>query len=312
MTEKNIKQQLSSYLLEHGANLVGATSPALPSRYTERFATWLNAGHHADMDYLPRRLENNVTPESLLPGTRTVIALAFNYYFEPDRSVTVPSGKISRYACFRDYHKAIGGVLKKATRYIEEELDGKARSFVDTSPLLERAYAEQAGLGYIGRSGMLITREYGTWVFLALILTTLELPFDEPVTYNFCGSCTRCIDACPTKALVGDGTLVSQKCISYQTIENRGEIPASIHNGMGTHLFGCDICQTVCPHNSRQNDRDRLDDFQDLRFPTASFPLDTELNDNDSFLEHFAGTPVTRTKLSGLNRNLDIVRQNLK
>ncbi len=284
-----------------GFDRVGVSPVTLPEYAYERLRSWVAAGNHAELDYLAKRVDHPVFPEDLLPGARSVIVLALAY-----RSTAGPD-EVSRYAWTRDYHKIIGRMLRRAERCIREEFDADARGFVDADPLLERAYAVQAGLGFCGRNSTLITPDFGSWVFLACLVTTLELEPDEAAEFD-CGSCRRCVNACPTQALNEDGVLDARRCISYLTIENRDGIPEDLRPLLGSRIFGCDHCQDVCPKNSNVAMAQRPE------FRAASGSIDLveilALRDHDDFVAQFAGTPIMRAKRLGLLRNACVVAGN--
>ena len=238
--------------VQFGADLIGFAPPTLPQSYTDGYASWLGAGMHADMDYLAKRPATGIDCNDLLPGTQTVIVLAFNYKPSAlaDTSRPAPTGRIARYATIRDYHKTVGSILKQAGTYLKDEFGAASRGFVDASPLMERAYAEQSGLGFVGKSGMLITETYGTFVFLSTLLTTLKLETAAPTIIRDCGTCNACLKACPSGAILGDGYVDSRKCLSYLTIEHRNTIDPQHWPAIGPLAFGCDACLTACPHHN--------------------------------------------------------------
>lgn len=309
MTGSEQKTEVVLAAKELGFDLVRTSQLALPAHHNETFQRWVAEGQHADMDYLARRAENDPQPENLLPGVKSVISLASNYYRPFDGLEGGNSGRISCYSVTRDYHKIIWGRLKKLDRVIQE-LGGKTRYYVDTGPVFERAFAESAGIGYIGKNSCVITQDYGSWVFIAELFTTLELPADENRLKLSCGRCRRCIDDCPTGAINEDYTVDSRKCISYLTIENRGGIPEELREGVGEWLFGCDICQEVCPHNHRAQVT-TSDGFREVRIADQALPLAEVLRLTDeTFLARFAGSPIMRTKRRGLVRNACVVAGN--
>ncbi|MGB7584641.1 MAG: tRNA epoxyqueuosine(34) reductase QueG [Terriglobales bacterium] len=282
-----------------------------------RFPEWIAAGHAGEMQYLEKRDDagnlKRASLRSAIPWARSVIVCAINYNTahpysthaqDPDR------GWISRYAWSKqDYHDA---VLRRLQR-IETCLQSTAKNlqtlcYVDTGPLVERVYAKYAGVGWIGKNTCILNQEMGSWLFLGVIITSLELTPDFPAP-DRCGSCTRCIDACPTDALIAPYQLDSNRCISYLTIEKRGDIPEEFREGMGRHVFGCDICQDVCPWN-RKAPATQAEEFQPreglvnpaLEWLAEMTPLE--------FREKFRGSPIRRTKHSGLRRNAVIAMGN--
>lgn len=223
-----------------------------PSRWTEQYRAWLKAGKHGSMEYLSRNAEIRAEPERLLPGAASAIMVADLYRSrdQPGDAANPGAGKVARYARGRDYHK----VIKKRLHTLCDELKAMHpsagfRAFVDTAPLMEREIAQQAGLGWIGKHTLLIHPRIGSFFLLGGILTTLEIAQTASAITDHCGTCTRCIDACPTDA-ISPYSIDASRCISYLTIENRSSIDASFHQAMGDWLYGCDICQEVCPHNS--------------------------------------------------------------
>lgn len=275
--------------------------PAYPLAEDRKyFNEWLKHGYSADLEYMKKRSDLN----EILPGAKSVICLGMNYYQQLPEKMPKNAGRVARYAWGKDYHTVIEKKLKKIRQFIIEK-NGNARKtdfklYVDAGPILERAYAAKAGLGFIGKNTTLITKEYGSWVFLSEIITTLELDYDKPGNIQgSCGSCTRCMEACPTKAIVKPYELDARRCISYQTIENKGEIPEEIKKNMGDRVLGCDICQEVCPHNCRAKQTD-VDEFLKHRAgPFIEKPL-TE----DEFNEKYAGSPLKRAGLKAILRNI--------
>lgn len=320
ITSREIKQIAH----DSGFDLCAITSPEQIPHATERFKEWLQKGHHGDMAWMVKSQERRCDPSQLMDGVRSVIMLGLNYYQPNSESTPVGHGRVSRYARGRDYHKVIARKIKTLIARIEATLDRDAvvqseetrrfKWWVDYGPFLERAYAEKAGMGFIGKNSLLINREFGSWFFLAEIVTSLELESDSaPENYHGrCGKCTLCIDACPTDAVVGDGVIDSRRCISYLTIEHRGDISSDLAGSMGDLLFGCDICQEVCPFNQK---RAIPTSHEELLPPHGVGELvDCEqivaLEDNDQFLKLTAGAPLTRPKLEGLKRNAQIVLSN--
>jgi epoxyqueuosine reductase len=251
-----------------------SSSKVEPTPSTQRLQQWLDRGHHAEMAWMndPRRQDIR----QVMPEVRSVISVALNYYTSHEQSPDPDKAKISRYGWGRDYHKVLGRRLKALAAWLEAQGDGiKARYYVDTGPIQEKVWAQQAGLGWIGKHGNLITREYGSWVFLGEILTNLELPPDRPHTEH-CGTCTRCMDACPTQAITEPFVVDANRCIAYHTIENRSEtIPEAIAPHLQNWVAGCDICQEVCPWNERFAQETDVPDFQP--YPENLAPSLTEL-----------------------------------
>ena len=230
-----------------GFSRIGFAPAETPARF-DRFERWLRDGHHAGMTYLEETRAARSSPQSLLPGARSVICLAAPHRKAP--FAAADGSKIARYAAGADYH----GTLRQRTERLVSAASRRLGSFrrrvcVDSTPLAERSLAARAGLGWIGKNGCLIDAETGSWLLLAEILTDLDLPFDEPAA-DRCGSCVRCLDACPTHAFVEPGIMDSRRCLAYWTIEHRGPMPEPVQASIGDRVFGCDICQEVCPWNS--------------------------------------------------------------
>ncbi|MEW6051160.1 MAG: tRNA epoxyqueuosine(34) reductase QueG [Candidatus Zixiibacteriota bacterium] len=301
-----------------GFDLCGITTPEVIPEAKERLLAWLESGYHGEMSYMAKEPERRYDPQKVMKSVRSIIVLGLNYFQKNNAETADDHGRVSRYARGRDYHKVIAARIKKLVGMLEQEdaHDVPAiRWFVDYGPLLERAYAEKAGLGYIGRNSMLINHQFGSWFFLAEILTDAGLEADIPKAFvhGRCGKCRRCIEACPTGAIVGDKTIDATKCISYLTIERPSQIPNALASEMGDLIFGCDICQEVCPHNGRAvvtgHDEflppNGVGEFLDARKVLA-------LQSREAFLKLTAGTPLTRPKEDGLKRNASIVLANRK
>lgn len=232
-----------------GFSRVGIARAQEPPGFA-RFSDWIAAGRHAGMSYLERTAEVRSSPENLLPGARSVVCLAAPHRIEP--LVAADGSRVARYAAGPDYHGTLRDRSARAARRASERIGGEIRwrVCVDSTPIAERSFAAAAGLGWIGKNGCLIDRELGSWLLLAEIVTDVDLPADEPVA-EMCGSCSRCLDACPTDAFVAPGLLDANRCLAYWTIEHRGPIPDHVKPAIGAHVFGCDVCQEVCPWNDR-------------------------------------------------------------
>jgi len=292
-----------------GFDLVGATPTVTPTG-VGRLSEWLAAGYAGEMDYIAARADAYADPELVLPGARSVLMLGMNYRTEEPAAASPGHGRVSRYAWGADYHDLIHGRLKKLVQQVHELAPGaKARGVVDTAPLLEREFAQLAGLGWVGKNTLLLNRQAGSWFFLAALLTDLELDYDDLHETDHCGTCTACLDACPTQAFVSPYVLDSRRCISYLTIELREAIPLELRAGMEDWVFGCDVCQDVCPWNNKAPQANEVD-FQPR--PGAN-PLELaalfDLTD-ETFRNRFRHTPLWRTKRRGLLRNAAIVLGN--
>ena len=310
-----MKSRLQARALELGFDACRVTS-AEPPESAGHFQDWLASGQHGEMAYLARNAPKRADPQLVLPGARTVVVLAVSYGevrpHIPPSALRVPhSGAIARYARFTDYHDVLGEKLKTLANYVDELGGPGTRSlwYVDTGPVLERDLGQRAGLGFIGKHTNLISRGLGNWFFLSEILTTLELEPDAPEK-NRCGSCARCLAACPTQAILAPFQLDARRCISYLTIELKGRIPIELRPLIGNRIFGCDDCLVVCPWN-RFAQEGRLMQ-QHARAELASPDLIELLSlDEAAFKHRFAGTPILRAKRRGLLRNVCVALGNV-
>jgi epoxyqueuosine reductase len=233
-----------------GFDLCGI-APADPSRYADYFRQWLDAGRAGSMHYLHERVNERLDPSAFLPGARSVICVAMNYLVPIERGDRPDDLKIARYAIGKDYHEHVKPRLYEIADWIRASVPGaQTKCGVDTVPVLERELAARAGVGWIGKNTCVINERIGSWMFLGEVLTTIDLPFDEPAI-DRCGTCTRCIDACPTRAIVEPYQLDASKCVSYLTIEHADEISDELKSKLSGWAYGCDICQDVCPWNRR-------------------------------------------------------------
>lgn len=312
-----ITEKIKAFALaEAGFDLVGISDPTLPEIHERALAKWVNRGFAGSMSYMSRDEKKRGRPQEIFPKARSVISLAVNYYHPQDpKPQDAAVGKVAKYAYGADYHKVIEKKLKRLVKFIEVEAGAHGRaplyikSYVDTGPLLERAFAQQAGLGFFGKNTNLITRDYGSWVFLASLITDLELEHDKPQAGR-CGSCRLCIEACPTSALLDDTSLDAGRCISYLTIENRSEFlpPGQI----GEWVFGCDVCQEVCPHNCRAKTTRHPEFYPEKKAGTwLDLKKVQSIKEDGEFQKAFQGSPLKRAKLSGLLRNASAVLGNL-
>lgn len=296
--------------LDLGFHAVGVTSADPVEEDGRRFSKWLSDGFGGAMSYLQKAPEERADPKGRFPEAKRVICLALNYYQEePALPDGAQRGKIARYAWGEDYHLIIEEKLAHLMDAIGEQGGRCWKGYVDHGPLLERAFAQRAGLGFIGKNTNLITPEYGSWVFLAEVVTDLELAIDSPAIPE-CGACRICIDACPTGALTDPYRLDARRCLSYLTIESKGPIPEPLLPRLEGWLFGCDICQEVCPYN---DDRPVTDEprLAPSRGAGPSLPIDEALaiKTNGGFEKKFEGSPLLRMKRSGLIRNARALRE---
>ncbi len=296
-------QKIKDFARSVGADLVGIASAEPDEEGQKHLEDFIAENRQGSMHYLEDPVKRT-RPKQLLPGAQSVVVIAVNYYRDVPPAPS-GSGRFARYAYGRDYHKVIKKLLRQIENYIVQTYpDAVCKPCVDSSPIMEKSFAVRAGLGFIGKNTTLITREYGSYVLLGEILTTLKLAPDKPAD-GTCGTCTRCMEACPTDAITGPRRMDSRKCISYLTIENKGPIPEEFRGKMGNWVFGCDICQEVCPYNKAFAKPLHLKEFREVKIAGHSMPLEEILamQTDEEFLERFAGSPVMRTKKAGLQRN---------
>jgi epoxyqueuosine reductase len=275
----------------------------------QRLQQWLDQGHQASMDWMADPRRQDIC--QVMPEVRAVISVALNYYTPTAQSNEPDQAKISRYGWGRDYHKVLQRRLKALSIWLEAQGEGiKARYYVDTGPIQEKAWAQQAGLGWVGKHGNVITREYGSWVFLGEVLTNLDLTPDKPHTEH-CGTCTRCMDACPTQAIAQPFVVDANRCIAYHTIENRSEqIPEAIAPHLQNWVAGCDICQEVCPWNERFAKETDVEDFRP--YPWNIAPSLAELADlsPEEWDRRFRASALRRIQPDMMQRNSKAARAN--
>ena len=314
MTKSSLTERIKALALESGFDKVGVSPASLLSNRESDLENWLHQGFAAQMNYMIRDGLKRARPKEVMPHARSVISLALNYY-TPDEKKGGDGifGKIARYARGKDYHRIIEKKLKrliKAIREITHESVG-LKPYVDTGPIMEKAFAQQAGIGFYGKNTTILTRDLGSWIFLANVITDLELDFDQP-DLGSCGSCRICLDECPTGALVAAYELDARKCISYWTIESKEAIPDQIASQMGDLVFGCDICQDVCPVNRRPKVSSEPGfAAQEGKGTWLELNSVMSLENDEAFQKQFQGTPLKRAKRSGLIRNAKAVLKNL-
>lgn len=292
-------------VLAEGFDQVGIAA-ATPGLGTDRLADWIADGRQGDMDYMQRHLDARRDPNSVLEGVRSVVVAALNYKTETPELSQAGEGRISRYAWGRDYHDVLRTKLQNAAARIQASAPGESfRAVVDSAPLMERDYASLAGIGWFGKNTLLLNRKLGSFFFLGALLTTAELDADAPFDTDHCGSCTKCLDACPTNAFDGPYRLDPRRCISYLTIEHRGAIDEGLSKGMGDWIFGCDVCQDVCPWNRKRRvsggpafeprPGNLAPSFEELATLTP-----------ETFQARFRKNPIKRAKRRGLLRNVAV------
>lgn len=272
-----------------------------------RLETWLAKGMHGTMHYMEKYFDQRIDPSKLVPGARSVITLLLNYFPEENQNDAAP--KISKYAFGKDYHEVIRAKLNQLLEVIKTNVgEVNGRGFVDSAPVLERTWAQRSGLGWVGKNGNLINKQSGSYFFIATLITDLELECDEPFTKDFCGTCTRCIDACPTDAILPGKVIDGSRCISYFTIELKELlIPGEMKGKFENWAFGCDICQDVCPWN-RFSKPTNEKDFTPLPEILNLSTKEWEIMSEEKFKKIFSHSPISRTKLKGMQRNLNFLQ----
>jgi len=301
-----IKQQARAI----GFDLVGIVPADALDGERQRLSEWLGRGYQADMAWLERDPEKRTDPRILFPGARSVVAVAINYFTPHEHTDDQASGKLSRYAWGDDYHDVVGEKLKDLLAWIKSEMPGvDGRTCVDTAPMMDKAWAVRAGLGWLGKHSNVITMELGSWVFLGELILDIELEYDNNVVADHCGSCTACIDACPTGAIVEPYVVDSSRCISYATIELRSAtLPDDIAGHQQGWLYGCDICQDVCPWNRFEKPTGEA--RFEPRGGETSLLIDNVLSlTPETYAERFRRSPIKRAKLAGLQRNAKYLKR---
>jgi epoxyqueuosine reductase len=309
---EDLTRDVKREALRMGFSLVGVADPS-PSAHAARYRDWLVQGYHAEMGYLarPDAVEKRIDPRALMPEVRSIVVVGMNYYPGEFPPSTGCRGRVSRYAWGADYHDVMMEMLSQLADRIAAQVGAPVahRAYVDFGPLMERELAQRAGLGWFGKNTNLIHPALGSYVFLGELLLGLELEPDTPFAGDRCGSCTACLDACPTGALVAPRVLDARRCISYLTIEHREAIPESLRPPMGDWVFGCDVCQEVCPWNRR---------FARPEEPFVLDPARSTLDliellalDEHAFRARFQDTPLWRPRRAGLLRNAVVVLGNL-
>ncbi|MGB0408956.1 MAG: tRNA epoxyqueuosine(34) reductase QueG [Opitutales bacterium] len=297
----DIKERLRAGAHELGFHAFGVTAVPLQLR-REYYNSWIRSGQHGTMSWMERNNDRRLQPGTLIDEARSIIVVAMNYYQpDPERGY-----RIAKYALGEDYHNMMLRRLKKLCAVMREEFGGVQRPYVDTGPLLEKPIAQAAGIGWQGKSTILVEPKRGTWSFLGNIVTTLDLPSDE-LGKDRCGSCTRCIDVCPTQAITAPYQLDARRCISYLTIEHDGAIPEEFREAIGDRLYGCDECLDVCPWNKWAVTT------EEAKFAPRELPDLREMLvwDEATFTERMQGSPLRRLKLHRFKRNLCVVLGNI-
>ncbi len=296
-------QQIRAEAQRLGFDFVGFAKAEQMDEEAKRLEQWLTMGFHGQMSYMENHFDKRTDPRKLVEGAKTVICLTYNY-FTPDTQIDPDAPKISRYAYGEDYHFVVKDKLKLLLYFIQENIgEVSGRAFVDSAPVLERDWARRSGIGWVGRNTLIINPKGGSYFFLAELIIDLELVYDNPIR-DFCGTCRRCVEACPTAAISPQGYLMDgSKCISYLTIELRDALPPQYVGKMDGWMFGCDVCQAVCPWNrfSKRHNEPRFEPHPDLLALKKSDWIEIT---EDVFKMLFRKSAVKRTKLSGLKRNI--------
>ncbi len=298
--------------LETGFSAVGITSPEYLKKSAAHLNKFIADGRQGTMNWLAETAESRPDPAAFFPGAESVIMVALNYFRKNEKLLTSPRlGNISLYARGRDYHKVMRKKLKHLLAWIgQREKKTEGRIFVDSFPVMEKPLAARAGLGWIAKNSTLIIKGKGSYFFLGGILLNLPLPFDNPFDQQFCGSCSRCLEACPTSALTEPFQLDARRCLSYLTIEHTGIIDPSFQPAMGNYIFGCDICQLVCPWNIKFAHSTSVKDFNS-RFGGQRLLLEHLVKlSREQYEKKFEGTPVRRTGYKRFLRNVEFARKN--
>ncbi|MEN2280638.1 tRNA epoxyqueuosine(34) reductase QueG [Algoriphagus sp. SE2] len=307
LSEKNASI-IKSTANQLGFDFCGIAKAEFLEEEAPRLEEWLSRNYQGQMSYLANHFDKRLDPTKLVEGAKTVVSLVYNYYPEQKLPESPDSIKLAKYAYGVDYHLVIREKLNEFLEMLREEIgeiDG--RGFVDSAPVMERQWAQKAGLGWIGKNSLLLNKEQGSFFFLAELIIDLEATPDTPLAKDYCGTCTACIDACPTDAIVGNGVIDGSRCISYLTIELKDAIPAEFKGKMENWAFGCDICQDVCPWNrfSKPHQEPKFKPHPDLVDFT---PGDWDEITEETFRKVFRKSAVKRTKFSGLKRNLDFLK----
>jgi epoxyqueuosine reductase len=306
MNRAHVTQLIKAEAKRLGFLSCGVSKAGFLEEEAPRLEEWLNKNRHGEMAYMANHFDKRLDPTKLVEGSKSVISLLLNYF--PEEHQREDTYKISKYAYGTDYHWVIKDKLKELLHFMQEEIgDVHGRAFVDSAPVLDKAWAAKSGLGWIGKHSNLLTQKVGSFYFIAELIVDLELDYDAPVT-DHCGSCTACLDACPTEAIVAPYVVDGSKCISYFTIELKNEIPTEFQGNFEDWMFGCDICQDVCPWNrfSKSHNEPLFNPHPEL---LSMSKRDWEEITSNVFGEIFAKSAVKRTKFSGLKRNIEFLKK---
>lgn len=308
MNKTDISHFIKSTATQLGFDFCGIAKAVPLNEDAKRLENWLNKNMHGSMSYMQNHFDLRIDPTKLVPGAKSVITVLQNYYTEDKQNENAPI--ISKYAFGEDYHHVIKEKLHHFLFIIKNQLgDVNGRGFVDSAPVLERTWAYKSGLGWIGKNGNLINKKQGSFFFIASLIIDVEMEYDDPIAKDYCGNCTKCIDQCPTEAILPDKVIDGSKCISYFTIELKDAlIPDNMKGKFENHFFGCDICQDVCPWNrfSKQTNESSFKPIDEiLHFSRKDWEEITE----EKFKIIFKDSPIKRAKYSGIKRNLHFINQ---
>jgi len=303
----NPGERIRAKSLELGITKIGFAPIESLDEEASHLHEWLNRGYQGTMGWMSRNMDKRLDPTRIVSGAKSVIAVAMNYYTDVNHSHDDGIGKISRYAWGDDYHDILGERLKNLLEWMNTVFPGsEGKWYVDTGPVMDKVWARRAGIGWIGKHTNVITDDIGSWVFLGEIITTLELDYGRPAT-DHCGTCTLCIEACPTQAIVQPYVVDSNRCLSYLTIEHRGDITGAVTEQLNGWIYGCDICQDVCPWNEKFSTVTSEAGFQPREWNKAPVLDAWKEMTQKEFSAKFKGSPIKRAKREGLTRNVRIV-----
>ncbi|MDR0660098.1 MAG: tRNA epoxyqueuosine(34) reductase QueG [Prevotellaceae bacterium] len=298
MNKQELTACIKQRVLQLGFDACGVAAADILLDRQESLRQWLNNGMNAEMGYMARNIDKRLDVRLLVPGAKSVVCMLISYKSQFEQTDGIP--KVARYAYGNDYHDIVRAKLKTLLYLIQQRLpECEGKGFVDSAPVLERAWAIKAGLGWIGKNGTLISKEFGSYTFLAELIVNIELEYNKPFERSLCGSCTNCMQACPTNAIAKPCVIDARKCISYQTIEHKGELRGSLHGW----LFGCDICQEVCPWNKKAKPVNHAE-FTPIEDILSMTKDDWENMNEEEFNSIFKHSALRRTGFNGIRRNL--------
>jgi epoxyqueuosine reductase len=300
----SLTEKIKRKALEVGFHKIGIVRAEPLREEGARLEQWLENNFHGEMQWLEGEPEKRANPNLLFPGAKSIVVVALNYYTPHQHEDNSAKGKISRYAWGDDYHEVLKDKLRELLEWIKAEIpEAEGKICVDTAPMMDKAWAVRAGLGWLGKHSNLITKEYGSWVFLGEILLNLELEYDTEIEPDHCGNCTLCLEACPTGAIVAPLIVDSNKCLSYATIELRSaELPPEIAGNLNGWIYGCDICQDVCPWNRFEKPTEEAR-FEPREMETSANIHEVLSFTPESYAQRFRRSAIKRAKLGGLQRN---------